>query len=169
LALRAVRDHCPPEGSFFSVPGIITKTFKLNWFNVALFDVAAADVINCGLNRIEDVSVTFSEQDNPYFINKYYPTQATTASPPCSGCRGRPIRDGLAPYRAFVKPHSDFDAARPISARQSGLSRAVFVVGKPAAGAVRAAAQHRRTAVISHFGARPQRDLLGELAALGLG
>lgn len=74
---------------------IITETFKLNGFdgiaykssygedgfNVALFDVAAADLINCGLYRIRDVSVTFSEQDNPYFISRYYPAHAATASP----------------------------------------------------------------------------------------
>lgn len=74
---------------------IITETFKLNGFdgiaykssygedgfNVALFDVAAADVINCRLYRIKDVSVTLSEQDNPYFISKHYPAHAATASP----------------------------------------------------------------------------------------
>ena len=65
---------------------IITETFKLNGFNgiaykssygenglnVALFDIGAADVINCGLYRVKDVSVTLSQQDNPYFISKYY-------------------------------------------------------------------------------------------------
>ncbi len=64
---------------------IITETFKLNGFdgvaykssygedgfNVALFDVAAADVINCGLYRIKDVSITLSEQDSPYFVSKH--------------------------------------------------------------------------------------------------
>ena len=75
---------------------IITETFKLNGFdgiaykssygedgfNVALFDVAAADVINCGLYRIKDVSVTLSEQDNPYFISKHYPTAPQLLRPP---------------------------------------------------------------------------------------
>jgi hypothetical protein len=74
---------------------IITETFKLNGFdgiaykssygedgfNVALFDVAAADVMNCGLYRIEDLSVTISQQGNPYFVSKYYPAHVATASP----------------------------------------------------------------------------------------
>lgn len=83
---------------------IITETFKLNGFdgiayrssygedgfNVALFDVAAADVINYCLYRIKDVSVTLSEQENPYFISKYYPARATTASPPASDAEDTP-------------------------------------------------------------------------------
>jgi hypothetical protein len=65
---------------------IIAETFKLNGFdgvaykssygedgfNVALFDLAAADLMNCGLYRIDDVSVKLSEQDNPYFIKRHY-------------------------------------------------------------------------------------------------
>lgn len=49
-------------------------------FNVALFDVRAADLINCGLYRIKDVSVVMTEQDNPYFVSKHYP--ATTKTEP---------------------------------------------------------------------------------------
>ena len=74
---------------------IITETFKLNGFdgiaykssygedgfNVALFDVAAADVIKRCLYRIKDVSVTLSQQGNPYFVSKYYPAHVTAASP----------------------------------------------------------------------------------------
>jgi hypothetical protein len=65
---------------------IIAETFKLNGFdgvaykssygedgfNVALFDLAAADLMNCGLYRIDDVSVKLSEQDNPYFIKRHH-------------------------------------------------------------------------------------------------
>jgi len=65
---------------------IITETFKLDGFdgvaykssygesgfNVALFDVTMADVINYGLYRIKDVSVTLSEQEETYFVKKYY-------------------------------------------------------------------------------------------------
>ncbi len=74
---------------------IITETFKLNGFdgiaykssygedgfNVALFDVAAADVINYGLYRIKDVSVTLAEQHTRHFVSKYYPAHAATDSP----------------------------------------------------------------------------------------
>jgi hypothetical protein len=61
---------------------IIAETFKLNGFdgiayksgygedgfNVALFDAAAADLVNCQLYQIKDVSVELSEQDSPYFV-----------------------------------------------------------------------------------------------------
>ena len=80
---------------------IITETFKLSGFNgiaykssygedgfnVALFDVGAADVINCGLYRVKDVSVTLTQQDNPYFVRKYYekPKSAiASAAPPAA-------------------------------------------------------------------------------------
>jgi hypothetical protein len=74
---------------------IITETFKVNGFdgiaykssygedgfNVALFDVGSADVINCGLYRIKDVSVTLSEQDNPYFISRYHQAAVSPPAP----------------------------------------------------------------------------------------
>jgi hypothetical protein len=60
---------------------IITETFRLNGFDgityknsygedglsVALFDIAAADLISCQLHRVKDISVKLSEQDNPHF------------------------------------------------------------------------------------------------------
>jgi len=71
---------------------IITETFKLNGFNgiaykssygedglnVALFDVGAADVINCGLYRVKDVSVILSQQDNPYFTREHHEEPETS-------------------------------------------------------------------------------------------
>ena len=39
-------------------------------FNVALFDIETADLINCGLHRIKDVSVVMTEQDSPYFVTE---------------------------------------------------------------------------------------------------
>ena len=64
----------------------IAETFKLNGFdgiaykssygengfNIALFDIGAADLINCALYRIHDISVTLSQQDAPYFIGKHF-------------------------------------------------------------------------------------------------
>jgi RES domain len=37
-------------------------------FNVALFDIEAAGLINCGLYRIKDVSIVMEEEGNTYFI-----------------------------------------------------------------------------------------------------
>jgi hypothetical protein len=42
-------------------------------FNVALFDLEAADLINCCLYRIKDMTVDMTQQDSPYFITKHYP------------------------------------------------------------------------------------------------
>lgn len=58
--------------------GIAYKsTYGEDGFNVALFDIETADLINCGLYRIKDVSVVMTEEDNPYFISKHYPKAAT--------------------------------------------------------------------------------------------
>jgi hypothetical protein len=40
---------------------------------VAIFDVAAADLINCHLYEVESINFKFSMAGNPYFIAKYYP------------------------------------------------------------------------------------------------
>jgi hypothetical protein len=49
--------------------GIAYKSsYGENGFNVALFDLAAADLINCQLYRVKDISVKLSEQDGPYYI-----------------------------------------------------------------------------------------------------
>ncbi len=42
-------------------------------YNVALFDIDAADLINCGLYRVDSIDMKFSGQDNPYFVSKHYP------------------------------------------------------------------------------------------------
>jgi hypothetical protein len=39
-------------------------------FNVALFDPASADLINCGLYRVRDVSVKVNDEDTPYFVRR---------------------------------------------------------------------------------------------------
>jgi len=39
-------------------------------FNVALFDIGAADLINCGLYQIKDVSIAMEEECSPYFVKR---------------------------------------------------------------------------------------------------
>ena len=39
-------------------------------FNVALFDIEDAGIINCGLYRIKDVSVVMEEECAPYFVKR---------------------------------------------------------------------------------------------------
>jgi RES domain len=38
-------------------------------FNVALFDIASADLINCSLYRIKDVTLVMNEEGDGYFVN----------------------------------------------------------------------------------------------------
>ncbi len=53
--------------------------------NIALFDVQAAELINCCLYETKAVSFEFEQADNPYFIVKHYPEIAgsiATDEPP---------------------------------------------------------------------------------------
>lgn len=53
--------------------------------NIALFDVQAAELINCCLYETKAVSFDFEQADNPYFIVKHYPEIAgsiATDEPP---------------------------------------------------------------------------------------
>jgi hypothetical protein len=44
--------------------------------NIALFDLNAAELINCGLQDTVSISFKFEQADNPYFIRKHYPDVA---------------------------------------------------------------------------------------------
>jgi hypothetical protein len=74
---------------------ILAETFRLNGFdgiayksnygedgfNVALFDLAVADLINRCLYRIDKMSVILSEQEQPYFIKSHYEKRDAPAPP----------------------------------------------------------------------------------------
>jgi hypothetical protein len=49
-------------------------------FNVALFDLAAAELINCGLYTARSVKFDFDQTGNPYFLKKHYPEVAENVS-----------------------------------------------------------------------------------------
>ena len=70
-------DYIPPQ--------IIAELFKNNGFdgiayrsslgkghNIVLFDLNAADLINCALHETKEISFNFSQVSNAYFISKYY-------------------------------------------------------------------------------------------------
>jgi hypothetical protein len=44
------------------------SSFGEEGFNVALFDIADADLRKCGLSRVRDVSISLSMADNDYFV-----------------------------------------------------------------------------------------------------
>jgi hypothetical protein len=61
--------------------GVAYKSnFGENGHNIALFDIEAADLINCGLYRVDSVDVKFDQCDNPYFVRKYYDDKKAEAS-----------------------------------------------------------------------------------------
>jgi hypothetical protein len=70
-------DYLPTQilAEAFKLHGFDGIAYKSSYgedgFNVALFDIEAADLITCGLHRIKDVSVTTVEQDHPYFVSKH--------------------------------------------------------------------------------------------------
>lgn len=52
--------------------GVAYKSNLGDGFNVALFDVDSADLINCFLFQVKSVQFEFNETANPYFVSKYY-------------------------------------------------------------------------------------------------
>ncbi len=53
--------------------GIAYKSaFGKKGFNIVLFDIDAAELINCFLYKVTNVSFEFSETANPYFVDKHY-------------------------------------------------------------------------------------------------
>jgi hypothetical protein len=46
-------------------------------FNVALFDLGVANLINCGLVRVKNVSIEMDQVDDPYFVSKHYSKAAS--------------------------------------------------------------------------------------------
>jgi RES domain len=69
-------DYIPTQiiAELFKREGFDDVGYKSNFgedgFNLALFDPHAAELINCGLYRVDRVHLDSSEQDNPYFIQK---------------------------------------------------------------------------------------------------
>lgn len=53
--------------------GILYESLLSKGTNVALFDTASAELINCGLHKVREVSFEFDLSDNPYFMTKHYP------------------------------------------------------------------------------------------------
>ncbi len=52
--------------------GIAYKSNLGSGFNLALFDISVADIINCSLFEVKSVNYEFKETANPYFVSKYY-------------------------------------------------------------------------------------------------
>lgn len=51
-----------------SLDGIAYRSSLGPGHNLVLFDVDAADVVNCGLVEIDSIKLGFSEADNRYFM-----------------------------------------------------------------------------------------------------
>lgn len=51
--------------------GLVYKSLLGKGFNVALFDIHAADLVNCFLYQVKSVMFQFHQAANPYFIGKH--------------------------------------------------------------------------------------------------
>lgn len=49
--------------------GVVYKSLLGEGFNVALFDIDAAKLVNCFLYNAKSVAFKFEEAGNPYFLN----------------------------------------------------------------------------------------------------
>lgn len=50
--------------------GVVYKSLLGTGFNIALFDIESADLINCFLFEAKEISIKFNEIANPYFLSK---------------------------------------------------------------------------------------------------
>ncbi|CAN7262392.1 RES family NAD+ phosphorylase [Variovorax sp. LjRoot84] len=55
------------------VEGVVYQSLLGGGKNVALFDLAAADLLNCALHYVRGVSFSYDQVANPYFVRKHYP------------------------------------------------------------------------------------------------
>lgn len=81
----ATADYAPTQvlAEFFKrsgFDGIVYKSLLGGGFNVALFDLSAAEIINCSLHITRRVSFQFDETANPYFVKKHYPEPSPSVS-----------------------------------------------------------------------------------------
>lgn len=51
--------------------GLIYKSNLGKGFNVSIFDLEVAELINCFLFKVKQVNLTFSEAGNPYFVRTH--------------------------------------------------------------------------------------------------
>lgn len=52
--------------------GIVYKSLLGGAFNIALFDLSAAEIVNCSVHLARGVSFKFDEIANPYFVRMHY-------------------------------------------------------------------------------------------------
>lgn len=75
-----IADYAPTQiiAELFKRNGFDGVAYKSNFgekgYNVALFDLDAADILNCILHKIDKVDVEYNQVDGPYFISKHYPS-----------------------------------------------------------------------------------------------
>jgi hypothetical protein len=58
----------------------LIKAISVKTGNVALFDIDVANLINCGLYKVNNIDFKFSQQDNPYVMTKYYDKKPNKSS-----------------------------------------------------------------------------------------
>lgn len=74
----ATADYAPTQvlAEYFKrngFDGVVYKSLLGEGFNIALFDLSAAEIINCSLHLTRRVQFQFNEASNPYFVSRHYP------------------------------------------------------------------------------------------------
>jgi RES domain len=65
--------------------GIAYRSLLGKGLNVALFDCAVAELINCGLYETNAIDFKFDQCSNPYFISKHYEEMKKKPQKPSDG------------------------------------------------------------------------------------
>jgi hypothetical protein len=61
--------------------GVVYKSaFGEKGFNIALFDIEAAELLNCGLYKVDSLAYHFSESDQTYVVTKAETASASNPS-----------------------------------------------------------------------------------------
>lgn len=57
--------------------GVVYKSALADGFNLVLFDINVANVVNCFLYTVKEINFSFTKSANPYFIRSNKSTQST--------------------------------------------------------------------------------------------
>jgi hypothetical protein len=69
IPTQLLAEHFRAQGA----EGIAYQSLLGGGRNIALFDLSAADLINCTLHYVRRVNFEHTEVDNPYYVTKHYP------------------------------------------------------------------------------------------------
>ena len=85
--------------------GIQYESLLSKGTNIALFDTTSAELINCGLHKVQTVSFEFELSGDPYYILNHYPEMAARIATPSQEPEDQEV----------IEPAADQQGIRPLS------------------------------------------------------